>query len=579
VNWASSLEVSYRAISWLWALQLFADAPQLTDDVLARALESLRRPGTHVARYLSTYYSPNTHLTGEALGLLYLGTALPLFESASRWRTLGWDILREQLFRQVRADGTYFEQALYYHRYTADIFQHALILSDANGWPRDAAVWARAERLVEFLVHAVHPDGTVPLVGDDDGGRLMRLDGLQTRDARPTLASGAALFGRSDMRCVAGDAVEECIWLLGERGAAALATHPPVSPSGGSRAFRDGGFYVMRDGWGTSATWALIDGGPHGSLNCGHAHADALSIELAAGGRTILTDGGTFSYTGLARDEFRSTAWHNTVTVDDESSSVTGGLFHWRHVARTTTHAWASTPEHDFWRGSQDGYARLSDPAVHERSVLLLHGRYLVVHDVVAAEKAHRWTAHWHVAPELEVQPRGESDVQVIDPSKDDVVLLQLLAIGDGKLGTATSWRSEAYGARREAPSLAYRSSGTGRQHAVSVLVPGTAHGRPSSAAGTSGAEVAGPQFRDLVLRRGTSPTIELGGVSTDAECAVLAGRPDGTADRLYLLGATFAEGVGLDRVRITPGELFTARFELGRWRAEPHSLRSSGQD
>ncbi|MEO8560550.1 MAG: alginate lyase family protein [bacterium] len=580
VNWASSLEVSYRAISWLWALQLFAEAPQLTDVVLARALESLRRHATHIARYLSTYYSPNTHLTGEALGLLYLGTALPLFESASRWRTLGWDILREQLFRQVRPDGTYFEQALYYHRYTADIYQQALVLSDANGWPRDSVMWERVERLVEFLVHAVHPDGTVPLIGDDDGGRLTRLDGLSSLDARPTLATGAALFGRSDMRCVAGDAIEECLWLLGAKGAASLATHPPVAPTSGSRGFADGGFYVMRDGWGPTATWALIDGGPHGSLNCGHAHADALSIELAAGGRTIFTDGGTFSYTGAARDEFRSTAQHNTVTVDDESSSVTGGLFHWRSVARTTTHAWSTSPAYDFWRGSHDGYRRLSDPAVHERSVLLLHGRYFVVHDIIDAELGHRWTAHWHCTPDLTLRSASDSDAQVTDPSRDDVVLLQLITIGDGTLRAGTSWRSEAYGAKREGPSVEYTATGTGRQHSVTLLVPGTAHARLLTAPpGPLGAEVVGRQFHDTVLRRGDSATIELGGVSSDAECAILTARGDGVTERLYLLGASFAEGAELERHEVAGGALFAARLELGRWRAETSSLRSSGQD
>jgi hypothetical protein len=199
VNWASSLEVSYRAIAWVWALQLFVDAPELSDELLLTTLESLRQHATHIERYLSTYYSPNTHLTGEALGLLYLGTAFPLFAAAKRWRTTGWEILREQLFRQVRADGTYFEQALYYHRYTADIFHHALVLAETNGRPRDAAMRERVELLDEFLVYATHPDGTVPLVGDDDGGRLLRLDGLPTRDARATLVTGAALFGRSDM--------------------------------------------------------------------------------------------------------------------------------------------------------------------------------------------------------------------------------------------------------------------------------------------------------------------------------------------------------------------------------------------
>ncbi|MDB4881977.1 MAG: putative Heparinase family protein [Gemmatimonadetes bacterium] len=579
INWASSLEVSYRAISWLWALQLFADAPQLTDDVLAVALESLRRHATHISRYLSTYYSPNTHLTGEALGLLYLGTALPLFQDAQHWRAEGWNILREQLFRQVRADGTYFEQALYYHRYTADIYQHALMLADANGWARDAAVWERTERLLECLIHVVHPDGTVPLVGDDDGGRVMRLDALATRDARPTLATGAALFGRSDMRSVAGDAVEECLWLLGETGAAALASRPPATPSGGSRAFRDGGFYVMRDGWDSTSTWALIDAGPHGSLNCGHAHADALSLEVATGGSTVLADAGTFSYTGVERTAFRATSVHNTVTVDGESSSVVGGLFHWRHVARTTTSEWTATPSFDYWSGSQDGYARLVDPALHERHVLFLHDRYFVVLDALDAAGAHEWTAHWHAAPGLALQRGGESDVQLVNPARGDLTLLKLLVIGDGTLVAGSTWRSEAYGSRKEAPSVAYTTSGAGRQTAVTLLVPGAARARSVSANDSgAGIEVVGSQFHDTVVRRGRATSLELLGLTTDAECAVFTRGIGGIAERAFLLGATYAVGSGLERQPIAPGALFVARLDLGQWKVESGRSRPSVQ-
>jgi hypothetical protein len=371
VNWASSLEVSYRAIAWLWALQLFAESAELTDELLLTALESLRHHAMHVERYLSTYYSPNTHLTGEALGLLYVGTTLPLFTASERWRTAGWRILREQLFRQVRGDGTYFEQALYYHRYTSDIFHHALLLASANEWPQARDVREHVERLDAFLVHAVHPDGTVPLVGDDDGGRLLRLDGLPLRDARPTLATGAAMFQRGDMRRAAGDEVEECLWLLGESGWRALSSTAPSMPAECSRAFRDGGSTSCATAGSRRQTWALVDGGPHGWLNCGHAHADALALEVAAGGRPVLTDSGTFSYTGAERDAFRATAAHNTATVDGESSSLTAGQFHWRHVARTTVHAWSTSTDADFWRGSHDGYRHLDDPATHERSIPL----------------------------------------------------------------------------------------------------------------------------------------------------------------------------------------------------------------
>ena len=577
VNWASSLEVSYRAISWLWALQLFAEAPELTDELLLTALESLRVHAAHVERYLSTYYSPNTHLTGEALGLLYLGTALPMFDAAIRWRTTGWDILREQLFRQVRPDGTYFEQALYYHRYTADIFHHALLLADANAWPRDAAMRERVEKLDEFLVHAAHPDGTVPLVGDDDGGRLMRLDGLPTRDARPTLATGAAMFGRGDFRCLGGDAVEECLWLLGETGASALAAARAATPTELSRGFEDGGFYVMRDGWGASGTWALVDGGPHGWLNCGHAHADALAIEVAAGGRLALADSGTFRYTGDERDEFRATASHNTVTVDRESSSLTAGQFHWRHIARTTVHQWVTSPTVDYWRGSHDGYSRFSDPAIHERSILFLHGRYLVVLDAIEAQGSHQWTVHWHAAPSLMLRSRGATSVQLVDPSRTEASLLEIVLLGGGQLRTETSWRSEAYGARREASSLAFTSTGAGRQTAVTLLVPSAATQvrARTPEAGHQAADLVGSQFRHRLIRRGSSATIDVADVTTDADCAIVTLDHQGEREWLYLLGASFVEGRAIDREQITRGELFAARHELGRWVTRPIPSRS----
>ncbi|HKP16219.1 MAG TPA: alginate lyase family protein, partial [Gemmatimonadaceae bacterium] len=575
VNWASSLEVSYRSIAWLWALQLFAEAPELTDELLLTALESVRHHAMHVERYLSTYYSPNTHLTGEALGLLYIGTTFPMFTDAERWRTVGWSILREQLFRQVRADGTYFEQALYYHRYTADIFHHALLLASANEWSPARDVRDRVERLDEFLVHAVHPDGTVPLIGDDDGGRLLRLDGLPVGDARPTLATGAAMFQRADMRCVAGDAVEECLWLLGESGSRALASTAPAAPAECSRGFPDGGFYVMRDSWQATTTWALVDGGPHGWLNCGHAHADALALEVAAGGRPVLTDSGTFSYTGAERDAFRATAAHNTATVDGESSSLTAGLFHWRHVARTTVHAWSTSADADFWRGSHDGYRRLGDPATHERSILFLRRRYLVVLDVIAAEGTHDWSLQWHVAPDLGVRESAANTATITDPTRTDSRLLEIASLGDGALHLGTSWRSEAYGARREAAALTYASTGVGRQRAVTLLLPApfTAHSRATEA-GRVAVDVAGGALRDLVVQRGTAPTVDVAGLVTDAECGVVtdAGRVD---ERVFLLGASFVEGDGIGRVAVRGGSPWSAQREQGRWVVRPIQDRS----
>jgi hypothetical protein len=421
----------------------------------------------------------------------------------------------------------------------------------------------------------VFPDGTVPLVGDDDGGRLMRLDGLSPRDARPTLATGATLLGAAVLRPAGADAAEESLWLLGAEGASAPTTPEPGRATMRSRGFPEGGLYVLRDrleGW-----WALADGGPHGALNCGHAHADALHLEVALDGRPLLTDSGTFSYTGQGREDFRATASHNTVTVDGESSSLTRGLFHWRHVARTTTDAWLSLPGADVWRGSHDGYARLADPAVHQRTVLLLHRRYLVVLDVLVASGTHHWTVHWHWASGLHAQRRdGASYVQALDGFRPDATLLQLAALGDGSLTLGRSWRSNAYGVKCEAPSTEYRAFGRGRQTAITLLVSGAAQLRATE--GQNRAEIAGTGFRDTIVRRGSADRIIIADVETDADCAVLEANAAEEPERVILLGATYARLPGMDRQEIVRGVPFAARCELGRWRPEPFKAGLTGQ-
>ena len=83
--------------------------------------------------YLSTYFSPNTHLLGEAWLYFFIGTLFPGLESAARWRQRGWKILEREAAKQVREDGFYFEQSTYYHVYALDMFLHGRILADLNG--------------------------------------------------------------------------------------------------------------------------------------------------------------------------------------------------------------------------------------------------------------------------------------------------------------------------------------------------------------------------------------------------------------------------------------------------------------
>ncbi|MCG8469126.1 MAG: hypothetical protein MJB57_13125, partial [Gemmatimonadetes bacterium] len=168
INWVSSLELAFRSIAWLWALHFFARSPRLDPDRFARIVAVLRAHGRHVEHYISTSFSPNTHLTGEALGLYYLGTMLPELPESERWRRRGKAWLMDALEFQIRPDGGYFEASIHYHRYTVDFYNHLLLLTRLFEGGAPEGLEVRLESIAEHLVAVTRLDGTTPLVGDDD---------------------------------------------------------------------------------------------------------------------------------------------------------------------------------------------------------------------------------------------------------------------------------------------------------------------------------------------------------------------------------------------------------------------------
>ena len=190
INWCSSLEVAYRAITWCWLLAMLPEElwnPKIRE----RLIRSLESHGRHIERYLSYYFSPNTHLTGEALGLLYIGHVLPGSRSARRWKVLGSDILEAWLERQVYDDGVYFEQSTQYQRYTAEIYLHYLRISESNGRTIAPAIRSSLSKQFDVLRAIAAGRGEMPLIGDDDGGALFPIDQTPPEDLRGLLLAGA----------------------------------------------------------------------------------------------------------------------------------------------------------------------------------------------------------------------------------------------------------------------------------------------------------------------------------------------------------------------------------------------------
>ena len=404
INWASMLELAFRSISWLWALAFFVDGPEsragdahMEDRApwTVDFLLALDRQLTHIARNLSHHFSPNTHLLGEALALYASGCALPELAASARRAQIGRRILLAEINRQIAADGGHRERSTHYHRYALDFYLLALVVSRINRDPA-AVEFERAVAQLGAAARLLADDrGRLPHIGDDDGGMLMPMTGRSPDDLRDSLAAAAALVDRPHLRI--GRVPEEALWLLAHDRLEAPHRYAAATPESGparqsSAALAETGYYVSRT---AASDHLVIDGGPHGYQNGGHAHADALSLTWSVRGVPLLIDPGTACYTTdrLLRDRFRSTALHNTLTLDDRPQSVPAGPFHWSHTADSRVTRWRTNRGFDYFEGVHDGYR----PIAHRRCVLAVHDDLLIVADLVDGRGTHTAACHWHV--------------------------------------------------------------------------------------------------------------------------------------------------------------------------------------
>jgi Heparinase II/III-like protein/Heparinase II/III N-terminus len=491
VNWSSSLEVAYRIMSWSWALMLMRESAALSGSRLTRVLASIWQHASYVARYLSFYFSPNTHLTGEALGLFYAGNLFGEFIEAGRWRRLGARVLIAESRSQICADGVHFERSTCYHRYTIETYQQFLLLAGRNRVPVPGELGERVRLMGEFILAMRRPDGMLPEIGDADGGRLMPLVERGQCDPRGVLAVAAAMLDRGDFADAAQGMAPDVPWLMGEEGVRAFAAVTPAKPAGAtSRIFLSGGYAVMRSGWERDAHQMIVDVGPLGcSFSAGHGHADLLSVQCATFGEPLLVDPGTYCYTPETewRNYFRSTAAHSTLTIDGRDQVEPAGPFSWRARPHVQVREWRSNAECDFVDASHNAYPGLT----HRRRVMFVKPDYWVIVDDLEFTKNEKMGSDplridlgFQFAP-MSVSVVRDRWARALTPAGNTCWIGAFAPsplkahVKNGELAPIRGWVSADYGQRTPAPLLVFSASAPLPWRSITLLMP--QHGDRSS--------------------------------------------------------------------------------------------------
>lgn len=477
MNWRSPLELGVRLINWIFALELIRNSGLVRGAAWETIYRSIDHHCWEIRRKTSRGTSANNHLIGELAGVFVAASYFPELPDARNIVRESRAALVEEILRQTYEDGCTREHALGYQFFVIQFYLISALVGRWTGNDFPPEYLARLQAMFEFVA-ALAAGGPLPMFGDQDDGYVLDL-GDAAADVGALMDVGSRLFEMSDTASCLATRSEAAYWLFGSAGpgepvpAAAPAALRPV-------AFRDSGYYLLQGRRGNTPISVFFDCAELGyGAIAAHGHADALAFVLRAHGEQLLIDPGTYDYFTYPpwRNYFRSTAAHNTVEIDGQDQSVMSGAFMWGRRATARLVEWQGNSDQPSVTGEHDGYARLEDPVVHQRTIALSpEALRCSIADRVIAAGRHEVRVRFHLAPACRIREQSGSEF-LIDVNGRFAFTLRLdpqLAVDCLQASEApiAGWYSPGYHRRVPITTIvgSIRSAGTATlEHSIEV--------------------------------------------------------------------------------------------------------------
>jgi len=336
-NWACPMETAIRICNWMWFWTYLKE--DINDEIfIVKFLNSVYFHGKYIYENLEYGYFTSNHYLSDIVGLIFIGILFPEFKESKKWLKHGVKAIEKEMEKQISEEGVDFEASTSYHRLVLELFLYTSLLCDRNNIKLSNNFWRQLEKMFDFVMYELKPNGEIPQFGDNDNGRVFILDeyyNWKVLDHRYLLSIGSVMFNRVDFKYGTCNHDSYLPWLFSKKD---LQKYRKFSSQPKDNVimkfYKKSGYLFVKN---KEVYFAANFTGNGGKNEMGgHGHNDFGNFELSIMGHDFIIDPGTGNYTGNSklRNQLRSQKYHNGLMINnlEFNNFYEEELFHYRET-------------------------------------------------------------------------------------------------------------------------------------------------------------------------------------------------------------------------------------------------------
>lgn len=318
VNWNTSMEVGIRAINLIMIRQFFEKEDEI-DTLQKEFFENNNKliflHGKHIYENLENKDKlRGNHYLSNLSALIFIGLFLNNNES-KKWLEFAIDEMNSEISIQINKDGTNYESSTAYHKLVFEIVLFTEMILKANGRNGIFNGVEILEKMSLFLYEISDVKGQIPLIGDNDSGRILVVSDYYNSLVTNSVIGLLNIYSRFADIDIKYSKISDLIlknkehYWLNRNKVSKFEVEPNEKIS-----FPNSGFYILRNG----ELEVIVRCGENSFRGKGtHSHNDQLHINVRYAGKDLIIDNGTSFYTKSKRERTkdRSTSSHNTLAL------------------------------------------------------------------------------------------------------------------------------------------------------------------------------------------------------------------------------------------------------------------------